>query len=406
MKRFFAIVVLLIAQSGAAQYMWQIKKDTVVKWYYYDGDEFNGPTVDEEKWIPAYSWTNLNYDFDYLMKPERIEFSDGIAHFMCYRDSGIYKVPGWQCDSAFKKKYAANLVDRDKFKYFFTAGNVWSRKQYSKGYFEVRFKTTDSYGMWPAFWLYGSNKDEIDLMELKGEKKDEIHIDTHCLHGCDHGYMGGGIFPRSYGGWIKVSAPLAEGYNILSGEWQDGYVKYYLNGVGIGYFKGEFGSQKMNLIMGTGPAKDGKGFDPGCNETSVFPNSYDIDYTRVWYRAPTSKDGVAGQKHSTFSYAPVPEKTKAFPKKKIGFMYSKKAFKNDDITVSVLPEGNKKMLVTAVGRNINYHITFSDLNGHELYSQDIRSTFAEFDLSGSATEKVRMKIKTPFRSVEEILGLN
>jgi beta-glucanase (GH16 family) len=404
MKIILAVCCFLFSNIGSAQYLWQIKKDTVVKWHYFDGDEFDGPVVDSLKWIPAYSWTRLNYDFDYLMTPARLEFEQGICRFMCYRDTGLYTVPGWQLDSAFAKKHRGSLVDGNKFRYLFTAGNVWSRMQYGKGYFEIRFKTTDAYGMWPAFWLYGSNKDEIDFFELKGERNNQVHIDVHCLKGCEHGYRGGSFLPKAFGGWIKTTKPLAEGYNVLAGEWEDGYVKWYLNGEGIGYYKGEFGSDKMNLIIGTGPAKNGLGFAPGVTGSSAFPNSLDVDYVRVWYKTKASKADIPGKKHRLFTYAKTENPAPAFLKKKIGFMYDKKAFKGDFLTVSLLPSGKNKYILSSQGKTIDYHLSIYDQQGNEIIKKHILSSLYELDLSTHPNPApYKVKIVTAFKTVEEII---
>lgn len=406
MKAKLLIFGFVFSSLLPAQVMWQIKSDTVIKWYYYDGDEFNGPRVDEAKWIPAYSWTQLNYDYEYLMKPERIEFENGVARFTCYRDSGLYTMPAWSLDSAFKKKYKSFIVDGTKFRYAYTAGNVWSRMQYGKGYFEIRFKNDDAYGMWPAFWLYGNNKDEIDFCELKGEKKNEIHIDVHCLKGCDHGYTGGSLFPKSFGGWIKITNALNKGYNVLAGEWQDGYVKWYLNGVGLGYYKGEFGSQKMNLIMGTGPSIDGKSFNPGVNASTKFPNSFDIDYVRVWYKDNKPKTDVPGQKHYQFDYLKSDNTDKSFLKKKVRYMYNKKGFANDNLTVSVLPHSTKSFFVTSLGKKIDYTINVYNKAGKIVLNKVITETFTELDLTTITNdESVILEIKAAGKIIKETLSL-
>lgn len=389
-----------------AQIMWQIKKDTVIKWYYFDGDEFNGPTIDQEKWIPAYSWSQLNYDFDYLMTTERLELENGICRFACYRDTGLHKVPEWQLDSAFKKKYKSLLVDGNKFPYVFTAGNVWSKKQYNKGYFEIRFKTTGSYGMWPAFWLYGYNKDEIDFFELKGEKPKQIHIDVHCMKGCDDGYKANNFLPKNWGGWIKATESLVDGYNIVSGEWQDGYVKWYLNGEGIGYYEGDFGSPGMNLIIGTGPAKDGKGFAPGVTRNTVFPNSLDVDYVRVWYKSDSSKATVLGARNTKFSYYKNENPSPSSLKKKINFMYNKRAFKQDLLTVSILPAGENKYIISSLGKSIDYTISVYKTSGEILVSKQILSSLDEITLPKEVKNRaVKLKITTSGKEIEEIVTL-
>ncbi|MCW3076162.1 MAG: hypothetical protein JWO32_771 [Bacteroidetes bacterium] len=391
-----------------AQVMWQIKKDTVVKWYYYDGDEFNGNSVDEEKWIPAYSYAEANYKFDYLMTPKRLEFENGVCKFTCYRDTGLVTIPDWQLDSNFKKEFAPSIVNGNKFRYLFTAGNVWSKNEYEKGYFEMRFKTTDAYGMWPAFWLYGGNqKDEIDFFELKGERKRSIHVATHCPQGCDHKYKRSGLFPKAFSGWVKTTTPLNEDYNVLSGEWQDGYVKWYLNGIGIAYFDGDFASQKMSLIIGTGPAKDGLGFAPGVNNTTTFPNSLDVDYVRVWYKDNRVSEKVKGIKHTDFNYLKTEKESKSSLRKKIRFMYNKKVFSNELLTVSVLASDNKKLILTSFGKEMNFTFSVSEINGKQLLSNPISTSYNEFDLSQLTKQNsVRVKIETADNLVEETILLH
>ena len=406
MKFKLFILLNLFSIFISAQYMWQIKVDTVIKWHYYDGDEFDSTSVDLAKWIPAYSYSEFNYKYDYLMTPKRLEFENGICRFMCYRDTGLYTVPGWQLDSNFEKNNLIKLIDKNKVKYLFTAGNVWSKGQYNRGYFEIRFKTNESYGMWPAFWLYaGYKNEEIDFFELKGEINNQIHIDVHCPKHCGRRYTGGSLLPKSFGGWIKASGKLKDDYNVLAGEWQDGYVKWYLNGQGIGYFKGDFVSQKMSLIMGTGPAKKGLPFAPGLNKTSVFPNSLDVDYVRVWYKTPGDKKNIVGKKHTVFSYFKSPP-TKTVLKKKVRYMYNKKAFMDDLLTISVLPAAGKKIIITALGKEINYSVSFSEPIGKEILTRVISDSFYEFDFSNlTAQDKIKIKIKTPYTILEETIEL-
>ncbi|MGZ4043710.1 MAG: glycoside hydrolase family 16 protein [Bacteroidia bacterium] len=406
-KKILTLLLVLTTICVNAQVMWQIKKDTVVKWYYYDGDEFNGKKVDDQKWIPAYSYAQINYRFDYLMTPKRLEFENGVCKFSCYRDTGLAEIPDWQLDSSFKKEYRSSIVDGNKFRYLFTAGNVWSKTQYSKGYFELRFKTTDAYGMWPAFWLYGTNqKDEIDFFELKGEREKSIHVATHCPKGCDNKYKKSGLFAKAFSGWIKTTADLSKDYNILAGEWQDGYVKWYLNGEGIAYFDGDFASQKMSLIIGNGPAKNGYGFAPGVTKETPFPNSLDVDYVRVWYKDEKTKDNVLGEKHTNFTYLKTEKETGSSLRKKIRYMYNKKAFQNELMTISVLPANGKKILVTSLGKEINYNLSIIDLTGKELSNTLVTKTFNEFDLSSlTQSDKVKIKISTSYTKIEEIVSL-
>jgi beta-glucanase (GH16 family) len=406
LSRKFSIVLIICAFSVSGQTLFQIKKDTIVTWYYYDGDEFNDTCFDEKKWIPAYSWSNLNYDFKYLMTPKRLEFENGICHFVCDRDTGIYEIPGWQLDSTFRRKFGADIINGNKFPYYFTAGNLWSKSQYKRGYFEIRFKATDAYGIWPAFWMYGRNDDEIDFFELKGERVKDIHVDVHCRRGCDKTYKGTGIFKRSFGGWIRSTRRLNKAYNVISGEWQDGYIKWYLNGQGIAYFKGDLSSEKMSLMVGTGPAEDGKPFAPGVNPTTYFPNRFDVDYIRVWYKDKGDSGSIAGKKNMQFDYFKSSDPELSRLKRKIKFMYSRKEFKKDIVTVSVLPKLKGRILFSASGEKINYTVKILDADGNELQSRLVQVPFAEIEMPlQKKGDVVKVRIEHDGKSAEDNLIL-
>ena len=73
-----------------------------------------------------------------------------------------------------------------------------SKKQFKYGYFECRAKAPSGRGFWPGFWLYGGHpNDEIDFMEMKGEKSKHAHVDVHCPDNCDK-------VPKNWIGFKKI----------------------------------------------------------------------------------------------------------------------------------------------------------------------------------------------------------
>jgi hypothetical protein len=87
-------------------------------------------------------------------------------------------------------------------------------------------------------------------------------------------------------------------------------------------------------------------------------------------------------------------------------MYDKKAFKDDLLTVSVLPSPGKKLIVTSLGKDVNYTFTVLNPAGKELLKKEITTSFSEFDLSQVATHQdVKVKIKTSCREIEETISL-
>lgn len=394
---------LLFNAHVHAQFMWQFKKDTVIKWYYYDGDEFSAKTIDREKWHTGFSWSELNYDMKFRMTPERLVMDNGVCKFMCYRDTGYYSVPDWQMDSSFMQKFGNQLTEGNKFKYYYTAGDVWSKGKYERGYFEIRFKTTGAYGMYPGYWLFGDNGDEIDFFELKGERSNAIHVDIHCKGNCDKNYRGSGILPRNFGDWIKLTEPLNESYNVLAGEWQNGYVKWYLNGEGIAWYTGDFEAKKMDLIFGTGVAQDGKPFAPGVNHKTVFPNSFDVDYVRVWYKAAKPKTEIKGVQHADFDFYPEAEARPAQLKRKIKYLYNNE-FKSELLTISALPKKGKKIIISLLGKE-KAEVSFLDTTGKIIKSEILKSSFSEFDFSSGNYSEVHIEIKSGNQSINEKITL-
>ncbi len=395
--------LLLIPVQVQSQFMFQFKKDTIVKWHYFDGDEFNDTLPDTLKWIPALSYTDMNYDVKALMLKKRLVLENGVCKFMAHRDTGIYTVPGWQLHKDFEKQNKIQLINTNQVQYQYTLGTVWSRQQYGKGYFEIRFKSTSSLGMWPAFWLFGNNnKDEIDFFELKGEKENAIHLDVHCPEGCEN-YKGNNFFRRRFGGWISTTEKLTNGFNVLAGEWQDGYVKWYLNGLGIGYFKGDFASQTMSLICGMGMTFDGLAFAPGVNESTVFPNHFDVDYIRIWKKEKVDPVKVAGKQHRLFNYSEGKDGM-AQARKKISYMYNKKIFREELFTISILPAKNRKLIISLLGSNKNVKICLSDTSGAILLQQNIQQQFTTIDVPGAAS-LVKINISSDMQQTEEWLEL-
>jgi len=222
MKKIF--LLLVITFNSQAQVMWQIKSDTTQKWYYQDGDEFNGYAINEEKWYLGMPWGNFTMIQDLYFSPENVVMKDGIVSFIAKKEKGIYPINEWEIKQDYLKKTGKKVVD-GKYEVEYTAGLISSKKRYKNGYFELRFKANSEKGIWPAFWLFGGEpNEEIDFFELKGERDNQLHLDVHCPKGCED-FKGGFLnLKKGWGAWLKTNQSLADGWNIVSGEWQPNYV--------------------------------------------------------------------------------------------------------------------------------------------------------------------------------------
>jgi beta-glucanase (GH16 family) len=178
---------------------------------------------------------------------------------------------------------------------------VWSKQQFKYGYFEARCKSPSGRGLWPAFWLFGGfPNEEIDFMEMKGEKPKHFHVDVHCPNDCNRVKTGWFGRKKRWGAWIKTNEPITDEFVVYSGVWKPGEIKMYLNGQEAATFKGDF-ETSMNLIANLAIAQDGKAFGPGIDKHTKLPSDFYVDYMRVWHPL----DGFSESKETDDSNEPI-----------------------------------------------------------------------------------------------------
>src|ERR1700752_4490729 len=349
MKTLF--LFLIIASGLHAQVMWQVKTNESKKWYYQDGDEFNDFNIDRDKWKLGMPWGNAVLTQDLYFSEDNVSLLDGKLVITTKKEKRKIALTEWEIDRKFFEK-SIKKMEGNRFEFDYTSGMVSSKKQFKYGYFETRFKSNAETGMWPDFWLYGgSPNEEIDFFELKGEKDNQIHVDVHCPNGCDN-FKGGFLnLKKNWGGWIKANHSLANDWNIISGDWQPGCVKFYLNGQPIAYFAGDF-KTFQNIFLNGSVAKTGGPFSPGPDNTTKWPNEFMVDYVRIW----SKEDTVQGYRDNfkVYEHTPITIKDENLYetdlKKKVNFVYDKVL--NEDIgTITLLPILYNKYSLSVCGKN-------------------------------------------------------
>jgi beta-glucanase (GH16 family) len=278
------IIFLLFAGQLNAQlepHMFQIKTNEIVSWNYHFGDDFEGANVDESKWHKRYPWGGLLADQKQYAAPEMLSQSGGILHLKVSENKGFYPVEDWMINHEEAKKHGLE-IQGNSVKLDFITSCIWSKQAFRYGYFEIRAKVPSGQGLWPAFWLYGQNqKDEIDFMEMKGERPNEVHIDVHCPDSCEKVFTKPFGIPKNWGGWVKMNRQLTDEYVTYSGVWLPNSLTYFVNGVPVSHYAGDFDTP-MNVIANMAVARDGFAFNPGPNAETKFPADYQVDYIRVW----------------------------------------------------------------------------------------------------------------------------
>ena len=163
--------------------------------------------------------------------------------------------------------------------------NLFNQKY---GRFEARIKLPQGKGLWPAFWMLGSNFEqdgwpqcgEIDIMEYLGNKPVEVF---GTLHG--PGFAGAESISKKY---TLQNGRFDTDFHVFGIEWTENYINWYVDDVlysqitrekvaeegGEWVFDNEF-FMILNIAVG--------GNLPGNPDgNTMFPQRMIVDYVRVY----------------------------------------------------------------------------------------------------------------------------
>ena len=221
-------------------------------------DEFNGKGApDSTKWdynIGGEGWGNNESQY-YTNRPENVNVQNGLLSIKAIKED--YK------DSHYT---SARILTRNKFS--FKYGKV-----------EIRAKQPSGGGVWPALWMLGDNKGElnwpacgeIDIMEYAGNRVNKI---TAALHHPGHS----GANPD--GGFTMIANAETE-FHIYTLEWSPSDIKIFVdnqqffafaNSSSVPFNKDFF--LIFNCAMG--------GTYGGAIDPNFVSSTFEIDYVRVY----------------------------------------------------------------------------------------------------------------------------
>lgn len=350
MKNVLVILTVFLFSSAYSQLLFKLSSDSLKTFTYSGGDEFNVPILNTNYWKGP--WTRVNMSQNFRYNDENVILEEGLLNFVMLKKDSVYKIQPHEIDSAFIKEKKIGVQDY-QYPLNYSAGMIISRQKFHYGIYELKFKVEEGKGVWPAFWFFGGNKnEEIDAFELKGEKNDQIHVDTHCPYGCDNGYKNKIGYKTSWGGWLPVSDYLHKGFNIVLLEWKPNEIWWYVNGYPIAYFKGTM-PNPMNLFLNTQIAADGRAFKPGPDKNTSFPNNFYVDYIRAWKEMPMDSMPKLNKGNDLNLSSKFKTDYTIKPLTKRGLMYSRKKFNNEEGMVSVTLNRDGKMTVTVLGKLSN-----------------------------------------------------
>ena len=279
----FCLSLLLLFQTFLpGSFSVQASNPTV--WSLVWSDEFSGPdgsAIDSTKWtaeVGGNGWGNQELEY------------------YTSRIDNAYQSGGSLVIKALKERYTgADNVTRD-----YTSARLITKNKFTAKYgrIEARIKIPFGQGLWPAFWMLGDNIDsvgwptcgEVDIMENIGREPSIIH---GTIHG--PGYSGGNGLGSSFS--LTNNQRFADSFHVFAVEWEPNVVRFYCDGL---LYKTR---TPADLPPGTTWVYDhpffillnvavGGSWPGNPDATTVFPQTMQIDYVRVYQRTTPSSRPV------------------------------------------------------------------------------------------------------------------
>lgn len=169
----------------------------------------------------------------------------------------------------------------------FTSARIKTKGLFTQAYgrFEARIKTPTGPGIWPAFWMLGSNIDtkpwpqcgEIDIMEQRGQQPSITHGTVH-----GPGYSGGNSIGKAY---ALANGRFDTEYHIYAVEWGEDYIDFFVDNflykrITPENVTGEWVyNQPFFLLLNVAVGGNFVGFP---TSGTPFPQSMYVDYVKVY----------------------------------------------------------------------------------------------------------------------------
>jgi beta-glucanase (GH16 family) len=169
-------------------------------------------------------------------------------------------------------------------KYTSTRITTKDKKEFLYGYFEARAKLPVGQGIWPAFWMLGSNIDEvgwpksgeIDILEYVGKEPQMVYTTLHTQDS-----HGNSINSKK----TKIEG-IEDGFHRFGIDWTKDKMDFYVDGILIYTFYPEVKNEDtwpfdkpfyflVNLAIG------GNFGGPEVDDT-IFPQKFIVDYIKVY----------------------------------------------------------------------------------------------------------------------------
>jgi beta-glucanase (GH16 family) len=244
-------------------------------------DEFNGAngaTPDPAKWTPEIG-PGVNNELQYYTNNNNARM-DGAGNLVIQARREV--TPGSSCPP--------DPLSGGSTTCQYTSGrlNTAGKFDFTYGRVEARIRVSSGQGLWPAFWMLGSNFfqgrpwpacGEIDILEHVGKEPNNVYSTLHAP-----AYFGAG----GYGSPLNLGQAANAAYHVFAVEWGPTQMRFFVDGNNF------FTANKDTVETTRGPwvydhpffliLNNAVGGDwPGPpNASTQFPANMVIDYVRVY----------------------------------------------------------------------------------------------------------------------------
>jgi len=251
MKKFFLIFLMTF------QFGWTQQSERILVWE----ENFNGKQLNESNWnfelgngCPNCGWGNNERQL-YTIKNHRLK--GGKLIITAKKEDSIYTS---------------------------TRITTEGKKEFQYGRIEARVKLPKGQGVWPAFWMLGSNIKtvgwakcgEIDIMEYVGKKPHTIYTTLHTED--SHG--------NSLNAKITNFPNIEDGFHVFAIDWTKDKIEFLVDNLSVYVFQPQIKNentwpfdQKFFILINM--AIGGNFGGPEVDD-NIFPQEYIIDYIRVF----------------------------------------------------------------------------------------------------------------------------
>jgi len=223
-------------------------------------DEFNGNSLNKEKWNTLAPWGVQFYDDSQQKQafvPAGVTVANGIARFTAQPANGVSEANGQP----------------------YISGGITSNGTFTYGYYEARVKVPVGKGLWPAFWLTSSTRwpPEWDIFEI--------------IDGINYGFP----HPLNDGKcvWVEGAAGKDNTYNvpnqygfyhIYGFRWTPTDVYWYVDGILTEHYAIEVATDGGDPFWWNISLQIGGSWPGDPDESTAFPAYMDVDYMRVYQK--------------------------------------------------------------------------------------------------------------------------